>query len=73
MKQWVKNYHNVNGAFGDKPEAKKGLLTQCEEAIALFLSYKKQGLPDEDAKLAVLDELTLRFGMIDLSKNSEQS
>ncbi len=70
LKQWIKNYNKINGTHGGNPKAKKGLVIECEKAIDLFLSYKKQGLSDEDSKLAVLDEMTLRFGLIDLSESA---
>jgi len=71
VKQWIKNYHDTKGTFAKNPEelkkATEGVLKECEKAVDLFIEYRKKGLPDEDAKLAALDEMTVRFGLIDLS------
>jgi hypothetical protein len=71
VKTWIRNHENMSGKYKDKKDTSMKVLEQCEKAIDLFIEYKSKELPDTDAKLAAIDELTLQLGLVDLSNAGE--
>lgn len=66
VKEWIKSRRKLEAGKHDKRTNRvaKGILGDISEALDLFIQMKSAGVPDNEAKEEVLNQIGMRFGIV---------